>query len=189
MGRECSHLSRFSTKSGSGFLPAAGERGFGESCQPLPRSLGGECESCSTGAAPAAGASGTREQMIKLPGVAAVVITSGPTRGEHSPAAVSVGLRPFAAELPLLPLSSARVRGPQPLAGAGSCKPLALGLIGATPEGARWDRCLPGCVSPFGMAPAKFAGTAYFSARGSLLEPAVELQSSSWDEEWLKSHK
>ncbi|XP_074464311.1 uncharacterized protein LOC141751445 isoform X7 [Larus michahellis] len=42
-----------------------------------------EPESCSTDAAPAAGASGTREQMNKLPGVAAVMITSGPTRGER----------------------------------------------------------------------------------------------------------
>lgn len=33
----------------------------------------------------------------------------------------------------------------------------ALGLIGATPEGARWDCCLPSWTSPFGMAPAKFA--------------------------------
>ncbi|XP_075375525.1 uncharacterized protein LOC142418077 isoform X8 [Mycteria americana] len=60
-----------------------GERGFRQSCQPLPRSHGGERESCSTDAAPAVGASGTREQMNKLPGVAAAVITSGPTRGEH----------------------------------------------------------------------------------------------------------
>ncbi|KAM9594309.1 uncharacterized protein ACIBXB_018449 isoform 1-T2 [Morphnus guianensis] len=83
MGHEWSHLSRFSTKSGSGFLPAAGERGFRQSCQSLPRSHGGERESCSTDAMPAAGASGTREKMNKLLGVAVVVITSGPTRGEH----------------------------------------------------------------------------------------------------------
>lgn len=79
-------------------------------------------------------------------------------------------------------MSSARVQGAQPLAGVGSCKPPALGLIGAVPEGACWDCCLPGWASPFGMAPANFADTAHSNARGSPLEPAVELQSSSRDE-------
>lgn len=54
------------------------------------------------------------------------------------------------------------------------------------PQAARWGCCLPGWDSPFGMAPAKFAHIAYSSARGSPLEPAVELQSSSWTEGMAK---
>lgn len=64
-------------------LPSScwGNGSLGKAASLCPGAM--EPESYSTDAAPAAGASGTREQMNKLPGVAAVVITSGPTRGER----------------------------------------------------------------------------------------------------------
>lgn len=150
-----------------------GERGFRESCQALPRSHGGEHEGCSASSR-SLGHKGAAKEAAGGGGGADNIWTH--PRRSASPHAVSAGLGPFGAETPLL--SSARVQGAEPLAGVGSGRRCARGSVpGLLPAGLGESLLGGSCQGRRGSG-----CRACSSARGSLPEPAAELQSSSWRE-------